>query len=216
LLVGRQRIKPAWISTLNKQATMALISAEAASVSIHATTTSSSPCDAPSEARNHQFVARPSLVCHKSVVHWAVMNTTTLRRKKILIVEDEDDFATMLAYRLQRKGYETVKAFDGWSGLQQVQSYRPDVIVLDLMLPQMVGLEVCRLIRGMPDAGRVPIYILTAVDLPNYRTKGLLAGADGYFSKSHELPEMLKRIETVLAEHKAGNVPTPVGDNSTL
>ncbi|MFA5191389.1 MAG: response regulator [Verrucomicrobiia bacterium] len=132
-----------------------------------------------------------------------MINTAALRRKKILIVEDENDFATMLAYRLERKGYETIKAFDGLSGLRQVQNERPDVVVLDLMLPQMVGLEVCRLIRGLPEVGCVPIYILTALDLPDCRTKGLVSGADGCFNKSHELPEMLERIETALAGHQA-------------
>ena len=130
------------------------------------------------------------------------MNTIKKPRRTILIVEDEDDFATMLEYRLQRLGYETVKAFDGWSGLEQVMRCHPDAIVLDLMLPRMVGLEVCRLIRAMPEVGCVPIYILTAVDLPGYRTKGLMSGADGYFSKSSEVPEMIKRIEAALAERK--------------
>jgi DNA-binding response OmpR family regulator len=139
------------------------------------------------------------------------MKTTPSRRKKILIVEDEDDFATMLAYRLERKGYETVKAFDGWSGLQQMQTQRPDAIVLDLMLPKIVGLDICRLIRRMPEVGRVPIYILTALDMPGYRTKGLASGADGFFSKSHELPELLKRIETVLAEDQAGTASVSAG-----
>lgn len=116
----------------------------------------------------------------------------------------------MLEYRFQREGYETVKAGDGWSGLQQAQHHRPDVIVLDLMLPQMTGLEVCRLIRGMPEMGRVPIYILTAVDTAGYRTKGIMSGADGYFSKSSQVSEMLKRIETVLAERKAEDASTTV------
>jgi len=127
------------------------------------------------------------------------MNNTCGKKKRVLIIEDEPDFAALLEYQLQRKGYETVKAFDGWSGAEEAVRCAPDLIVLDLMLPKMAGLDVCRHIRSVPTVCHVPIFIMTALDSMSYKAKGFMLGADGYFTKSNQVPELLREIDVVFA-----------------
>ena len=124
-------------------------------------------------------------------------------RKRVLIIEDEPDFAAILKYRLQQKGLETVIAADGESGLDQASRCRPDLIVLDLMLPKMPGLEVCRSIRGNPAMGHVPICIMSALDPASYRVEGFMVGADGYFSKTNQLPDLLRRVDELFDQTDA-------------
>ncbi|MFA5191388.1 MAG: response regulator [Verrucomicrobiia bacterium] len=125
------------------------------------------------------------------------MNITCERKKRILIIEDEPDFAALIEYRLQRKGYETVKALDGRSGVEEAARCRPDLIVLDLMLPQITGLDVCRLIRSARPGIHVPIFILTALDSSCYVAKGFMYGADGYFIKGTQMHDLLREIDVV-------------------
>jgi DNA-binding response OmpR family regulator len=134
------------------------------------------------------------------------MNSATTQQKRILIIEDEHDFAAMLEYRLRRKGYETVKAFDGLSGVEEAARCRPDLIVLDLMLPKMDGLEVCHRIRSNMGIGHVPIWILTALDSVSHKTKGFMMGADGYFTKSNQLPDLLNQIDAMFGKRTAVDV----------
>jgi len=123
------------------------------------------------------------------------MNNTCGKKKRVLIIEDESDFAALLEYQLQRKGYETVKALDGRSGLEKAVLYAPDLIVLDLMLPRMAGLDVCRYIRSAPTVCHVPIFIMTALDSMSYKAKGFMLGANGYFTKGNQVPELLREID---------------------
>ncbi len=127
------------------------------------------------------------------------MNNTCGKKKRVLIIEDEPDFATLLEYQLQRKGYETVKALDGRSGAEEAVRCAPDLIVLDLMLPKMSGLDVCRHIRSIPTICRVPIFIMTALDSMSHKAKGFMLGADGYFTKSNQVPALLREIDVVFA-----------------
>ena len=127
------------------------------------------------------------------------MKKTPERKRRVLIIEDEPDFAALLEYQLQRKGYETVKAFDGWSGAEEAVRCAPDLIVLDLMLPKMAGLDVCRHIRNSPAVIHVPIFILTALDSVSHKAKGFMQGADGYFTKNNQVPELLREIDVVFA-----------------
>lgn len=127
------------------------------------------------------------------------MNNTSERKKRILIIEDEPDFAALLEYRLQRRGYETIRALDGRSGAEKAVLDTPDLIVLDLMLPQMAGLDVCRYIRSIPAMIHVPIFIMTALDSVGHKAKGFMFGANGYFTKGNQVPDLLREIDVLFS-----------------
>ena len=118
------------------------------------------------------------------------MHETATERKRVLVIEDEPDFATLLKYRLQQKGYEAILAFDGLSGLEEASHCRPDLIVLDLMLPRMAGLEVCRILRSNSAMKHVPIWIMTALDSISHKASAYRMGAGGYYNKSNQLPDL--------------------------
>lgn len=114
---------------------------------------------------------------------------------KILIIEDEIKLAQTLAYNIREEGHEAVIAPDGAVGLDKSRSERPDLIILDLMLPKMDGLEVCRLVRRNSD---VPIIMLTAKSRELDKVVGLEMGADDYVTKPFSMIEMLARIKAAL------------------
>ena len=114
---------------------------------------------------------------------------------RILIVEDEKKIARFLELELTHEGYEVQTAGDGRSGLEQAQSWQPDLLILDLMLPELSGIEVCRRLRHDSD---VPIIMLTARSAEEDCSTGLLAGADDYVSKPFSPKVLLARIESLL------------------
>lgn len=131
------------------------------------------------------------------------MSTT----KRIVVVEDEADLAELIAYNLQRAGYEAVIAGDGRTGLAKVRELEPDLVILDLMLPHMSGLDVAREIRTDPKVGATPIIMLTARVSEQDQLKGLAAGADDYISKPFSVKVLLARVEALLRRTKAGAAP---------
>ena len=113
--------------------------------------------------------------------------------KRILIVEDEQNIIDILAFNLQREGYETIEAMDGALGLAAALKHDPDLILLDLMLPGMDGFEVCRRLR---EQGRsTPIIMLTAREEETDKVLGLELGADDYITKPFSMRELLARIK---------------------
>lgn len=114
---------------------------------------------------------------------------------KILIVEDEATLAETLAYNIREEGHEALIASDGLIGLEMARVQHPDLIILDLMLPKMDGLEVCRLVRRDSD---VPIIMLTAKSRELDKVVGLEIGADDYVTKPFSMVEMLARIKAAL------------------
>jgi two-component system response regulator VicR len=114
---------------------------------------------------------------------------------KILIVDDEPPIIDMLRYNLERGNYEVVVAWDGEEAVRKAQSERPDLIILDLMLPRLDGLEVCRAVRRQRD---VPIIMLTARDDEIDRVVGLELGADDYVVKPFSMRELMVRVKNVL------------------
>ncbi len=120
---------------------------------------------------------------------------------KILIVEDEAALSEPLAYLLGREGYETTIAADGASALAQFDRTKPDLVLLDLMLPGMSGTEVCREIRTH---SQVPIIMLTAKDTEVDIVVGLELGADDYVTKPYSSRELLARIRAVLRRRVDG------------
>src|SRR4051812_6202779 len=114
---------------------------------------------------------------------------------RILIVDDEPNLRHTVGYNLRREGYEVVQAADGESALGAAQSQPPDLVVLDLMLPGIDGLEVCRRLR---QRSAVPILMLTARDTEIDRVVGLEVGADDYLAKPFSMRELLARVKAIL------------------
>jgi len=117
---------------------------------------------------------------------------------KLLIVEDNDENWDMLSRRLQRRGYETVRAADGVRAVEMAASQRPDLILMDVNLPLLDGLEATRRIKGRPETGGIPIIALTAHAMAGDRERALEAGANDYHTKPVELPRLLEQLETLL------------------
>lgn len=125
----------------------------------------------------------------------------------ILMIEDDVRLAAMVGEYLQKSGYEFAHAGEGALGLEAVQQHLPDLVILDLMLPDMDGLEVCRRLRALPgEAARLPLLMLTAKGDPMDRIIGLEMGADDYLPKPFEPRELLARIRAVL--RRRGEAPT--------
>lgn len=118
---------------------------------------------------------------------------------KILIVDDEKPITDIIKYNLEKEGYETAIAFDGEAALEQVQEETPDLIILDLMLPKMDGLEVARQVRKTKDT---PIIMLTAKDSELDKVLGLEMGADDYVTKPFSNRELVARVKANLRRQK--------------
>jgi DNA-binding response OmpR family regulator len=132
--------------------------------------------------------------------------------QQLLMIEDDARLADMVSAYLGQSGYQVMHAGDGQAGLTQLQATAADLVILDLMLPDMDGLEVCRRIRALPGAlGRTPVLMLTAKGDPMDRIIGLEMGADDYLPKPFEPRELLARIRAVLRRQGDG----PVAANDT-
>lgn len=119
----------------------------------------------------------------------------TMDKKKILVIEDEKKIAQIAGYNLKRAGYEVDAAFDGETGLMKAISGDYDLILLDIMLPKMDGIEVCKRLRIKSD---VPIIFTTAKIEEKDKVMGLDIGADDYVTKPYSIPELLSRINARL------------------
>jgi two-component system, OmpR family, phosphate regulon response regulator PhoB len=117
--------------------------------------------------------------------------------RKILIIEDETDVADLLTLNLRKAGYKVATAADGAAGLQKARDDRPDFIILDLMLPKMSGLEVCRILKGDTATAQLPILMLTAKAEEIDRIVGLEFGADDYVTKPFSPREIVLRIRAI-------------------
>ena len=133
------------------------------------------------------------------------------RAVRVLVVEDDEDIAQVLQRSLRMEGYEVRLAFDGEAGLSEAKDFLPDLVVLDLGLPRLDGLEVARRLREGEDD--VPILILTARDALESRVEGLDMGADDYLVKPFERQELLARLRALLRRRPPkGMAPLRVGD----
>jgi DNA-binding response OmpR family regulator len=121
----------------------------------------------------------------------------------ILVVEDDDTLRELLRYNLKKEGYSVLTAGDGSQALEVYRSNKPQLIILDIMLPLMSGTEVCRIIRG---ESQTPIIMLTAKSEEVDRVVGLELGADDYVTKPFSMRELLSRIKAVLRRSEAGKV----------
>jgi phosphate regulon transcriptional regulator PhoB len=126
----------------------------------------------------------------------------------VLVVEDEPDIRSLIVHHLERDGYRCRTAASGGEALARVRSSAPDLIVLDLMLPGMDGLEVCRRLRGDPATAAVPIIMLTAKADEVDRVVGLEMGADDYLAKPFSTKELVARVRAVLRRARPGEAPS--------
>jgi len=135
--------------------------------------------------------------------------------QRILIIEDEKAIADAVAHTLAREGYETKVAGDGAAGLHLADSFKPDLVILDLMLPGIDGLEVCRLLRRR---STVPIIMLTAKAAEVDRVVGLEVGADDYVTKPFSMRELVARVRAALRRQDmlAEAARTPGFDDGNL
>ena len=117
---------------------------------------------------------------------------------KILIVEDEANIRQLVRYNLEKEGFQVMEAADGLQGLRTAQKEKPDLVLLDLMLPGMDGLEVCRTLKGAPATSALPIIMLTAKAEDVDKIIGLELGADDYMTKPFSPRELTARIKAVL------------------
>ena len=116
----------------------------------------------------------------------------------ILVVEDEEPIQILLSYNLESEGYRVRHTAEGEEVVQLVSDERPDLIVLDWMLPGISGIEVCRLLRAKPETRDIPVIMLTARSEEAERVRGLATGADDYMVKPFSVPELLARIRSIL------------------
>ena len=134
--------------------------------------------------------------------------------KKILVVEDDPDIRELLTYNLQREGFEVVVATNGSEGFQAACKISPDLMILDLMLPELNGIEVCKKVRATAQIADLPVIMLTAKGEETDIVYGLGIGADDYMVKPFSIKELVARVYTrlrttdkapVSAEHDSGD-----------
>lgn len=125
----------------------------------------------------------------------------------IMIVEDEQAIALLLKYNLEKAGYDTIIVAHGNRVLSSVEKNLPSLILLDWMLPEISGLELCKIIRNNPDLKNIPIIMLTAKGQEEDKVIGLSAGADDYVTKPFSVPELLARIKTNLRRVSTTTAP---------
>ncbi len=121
-------------------------------------------------------------------------------KKRILVVDDEVQMVEMLKLRLEANNYDVISAFDGESGLDAAKKKKPDLIILDLMLPKMDGYKVCGLLKKDPSYAEIPIIIFTAKAQAKDINLGKEAGAEAYLTKPYEPEILLGKIKEVLGE----------------
>ncbi len=120
-------------------------------------------------------------------------------KKKILLVEDEKDMAYAVTLQLEAKGYEIITASDGREGLEKARTKKPDLIILDLMLPKIDGYKVCRMLKFDDKYKNIPIILFTARAQDSDKKVGKEVGADAYITKPFEPSALLDKIRELLA-----------------
>lgn len=126
---------------------------------------------------------------------------------KILVVDDEEDIVDLISYNLAKDGFTTIKAYDGEAALRLVKLQKPDLLILDLMLPRLSGIDVCKTIRKNHDSINLPIIMVTAKDDEIDKIIGLEIGADDYITKPFSVKELVARVRAVLRRQRQGNKP---------
>jgi len=129
--------------------------------------------------------------------------------KKILVVDDEPDVTDLLAYTLKSKGLQVETVNDPHASIGLARSFVPDLVILDVMMPELNGIQICRMLRADPKLKRVPVIFLTAKAEENDRIQGLESGADDYICKPFSTKELVLRVQSILRRAGEGE-PAPV------
>lgn len=124
---------------------------------------------------------------------------------KILVVEDDPGALRLISYTLQAEGYEVITATNGLQGLRKAQNDKPDLVVLDVMLPGIDGFEICHRLRAVPGTARLPIMMLSAKAREIDKTTGLNVGADDYLTKPADPSDIVSHIKALLAKKIASS-----------
>src|SRR5258708_1667403 len=143
----------------------------------------------------------------------SMRSTRPLARFRSLIIEAESEITDPLTYSLEREGYETIVAHDGQEGLRKAQTLLPDLIILDLMLPGLPGLEVCRELRAGEKTRDIPIIILSAKAEETDQVVGFSLGADDYVTKPFSIKVLLQRIKAIQRRFQGDEEPVDVIDH---
>ena len=131
-------------------------------------------------------------------------------RERVLVVEDEPNIREIINFNLETWGFEVVQANDGETALAMAEEYSPDLILLDLMLPKMDGIEVCRRLKGGFWTSRIPVIMLTAKKEVKDKVRGMEVGADDYITKPFSREELEARVKMVLSRTKAQRERNPL------
>ncbi|MCL5778226.1 phosphate regulon transcriptional regulator PhoB [Limibaculum sp. FT325] len=131
---------------------------------------------------------------------------------RILVVEDEEALAALLDYNLGKEGFNVRVAGDGEEALIAMEEEKPDLVLLDWMLPRLSGIEICRRIRARPQTRDIPVIMLTARGEEEDRVRGLDTGADDYLTKPFSVPELVARVRAILRRTR----PTLAADVATF
>ncbi len=143
-------------------------------------------------------------------------NQEKLKQRLILIVEDEEDIVKLLSFHLEKEGYLVASRGNGREALEFAQEKKPDLIVLDIMLPEMDGLEVCRRLRSNQQTASVPILILSARNEEFDKVLGLELGADDYMIKPFSVRELVARIRAMLRRLEQHQQPAKVMETEEI
>ena len=139
----------------------------------------------------------------------AITTKSTTESYKLLIVDDEPDVTELLKYKLEQEGYRCKLLNDPVRFVGFVRDYQPDLIVLDIMMPELNGMQLCHIAKADPVMKHIPIIFLTARNETDDRIKGLKAGADDYISKPFDMQELLLRVDKVLMRNQQSSVDKP-------
>ena len=120
----------------------------------------------------------------------------------VMVIEDEEALGLLLKYNLEKEGYEGILETRGNKALAEIEKYGPSVILLDWMLPEISGVEICKLVRSKPDIKNIPIIMLTAKSEDSDKILGLNIGADDYITKPYSFRELLARVRAVLRRNQ--------------
>ena len=131
-----------------------------------------------------------------------------MEKKKILVVDDEPDVTDLVAYHLKAKGFHVESLNDATASISRARAVQPDLVILDIMMPHLSGIQVCRILRADNKLAKVPIIFLTAKAETHDRIEGLESGADDYLSKPFSPKELVLRVESILRRSVNSNEPT--------
>lgn len=131
-----------------------------------------------------------------------------MEKKKILVIDDEPDVTELVAYNLKAKGFQVETLNDATGSISKARNYHPDLIILDIMMPHLSGIQICRILRTDNKLARIPIIFLTAKAEPQDRIEGLESGADDYLAKPFSPKELVLRVESILRRVSAPQQPS--------